>query len=58
MIRSKADAAEWALKRLPEEHRAVPARARAIYLGEHPEEWGDLAPEVGPYARYVVSQIG
>jgi predicted nucleotidyltransferase len=58
MIRSKADAADWALGRLPEEHRAVLARARAIYIGDQQEQWDDLAPEVGPYARYVVSQIG
>ena len=58
MIRSKADAADWALERLPKDHRAVLARARAIYVGDHLEEWDDLAPAVGPYARYVVSQIG
>jgi len=57
MIRSKADAADWALERLPEEHRAVLTRAHAIYVGDQPEQWDDLAPEFGPHVRHVVSQI-
>ena len=32
-IRHKDAAADWALTRLPAEHRAVLARARAVYLG-------------------------
>jgi streptomycin 3"-adenylyltransferase len=56
-IRSKDDAAEWALDRLPEEHRAVLARARAVYLGEEDERWDDLAPRVRPHADYVVAEI-
>ena len=43
-FRSKDAAADWALERLPEEHRAVLARARAIYLGDEPERWDDLRP--------------
>ncbi|MFI6370958.1 aminoglycoside adenylyltransferase family protein [Streptomyces sp. NPDC050546] len=43
-IRSKDAAAEWALDRLPAEHRPVLAHARAIYLGEEAERWDDLAP--------------
>ena len=42
VIRSKDAAADWALRRLPPEHRAVLEHARAIYLGDAPEEWGDL----------------
>jgi streptomycin 3"-adenylyltransferase len=56
-IHSKADAADWALDRLPAEHRSVLVRARAIYVGEQPEQWDDLASEVRPFARYVVSEI-
>jgi streptomycin 3"-adenylyltransferase len=56
-IRSKDDAAAWALARLPEEHRAVLARARAVYLGEEDERWDDLAPRVRPHADYVVAEI-
>jgi streptomycin 3"-adenylyltransferase len=57
-IRPKDVAADWALSRLPEEHRAVLARARAIYLGEEEERWDDLEREVRPHADYVVGQIG
>ena len=41
-FRSKDAAADWALERLPVDHRAVLARARAIYLGDAPERWDDL----------------
>ena len=42
VIRSKDTAADWVLHQLPEEHRLVLARARAIYLGHHPERWDDI----------------
>jgi predicted nucleotidyltransferase len=53
-IRPKDVAADWVLERLPEEHRAVLARARAIYLGEEPERWDDLMPRVRAHADFVV----
>jgi streptomycin 3"-adenylyltransferase len=56
-IRPKDAAAAWALARLPEEHRAVLARARAVYLGEEEERWGDLAARVRPHADAVVAEI-
>ncbi|HEX5823314.1 MAG TPA: aminoglycoside adenylyltransferase family protein, partial [Candidatus Limnocylindrales bacterium] len=56
-IRSKDAAADWAMARLPEEHRAVLRRARAIYLGEEPERWDDLLPRVRPHADHVVRAI-
>ena len=56
-IRAKDDAAAWALERLPEEHRAVLARARTVYLGEEEERWDDLAPRLRPHADYVVAEI-
>jgi streptomycin 3"-adenylyltransferase len=56
-IRAKDAAADWALARLPEEHRAPLARARAIYLGDEEERWDDLAPRVRPHAGYVVAEI-
>ncbi len=56
-IRPKDAAADWALERLPEEHRPVLARARAIYLDEAPERWDDLRPRVRPHADYVVGEI-
>ena len=57
-IGSKDAAADWALARLPEEHRAVLARARAIYLGEEDERWDDLDSRVRPFADHVVREIG
>ena len=56
-IRSKDAAADWVLPRLPEEHRAVLARARAIYLGDEEEQWDDLQPRVRPHIDYVVTEI-
>jgi aminoglycoside adenylyltransferase-like protein len=53
-IRPKDAAAEWVLERLPEEHRAVLARARAIYLAEQPERFADLMPRVRSHVEYVV----
>jgi predicted nucleotidyltransferase len=57
VIRSKDAAADWALDRLPGEHRAVLARARAIYLGDEQERWDDVKAQVRPYADHVVAQI-
>jgi streptomycin 3"-adenylyltransferase len=56
VIRSKTAAADWALVRLPEEHRAVLARARSIYLGETEEHWDDLAP-AHAHAEHVAGEI-
>jgi predicted nucleotidyltransferase len=44
-IRSKDTAAEWALTRLPEEHRAVLAGARAVYLGADPDRRHDVGAQ-------------
>jgi predicted nucleotidyltransferase len=57
VIRSKDSAAAWALARLPEEHRAVLARARAIYRGEEEERWEDIWPRVRPHLDYVAGEI-
>ena len=56
-IRSKAAAADWALDRLPEEHRAVLDRARAIYVGDEKERWDDLQQQARHYADHVVTEI-
>lgn len=56
-IRSKDEAANWALARLPEEHRAVLAHARAAYRGEAPEDWRTLSPRLRPHVDYVVARI-
>lgn len=57
VIRSKDAAAAWALGRLPAEHRAVLAHARAGYLGEEEERWDDLRPRLRPHVDYVVGEI-
>ncbi|MCY7301721.1 MAG: DUF4111 domain-containing protein [Thermoleophilia bacterium] len=56
-IRSKDVAADWVLARLPEEHRLVLARARAIYLGNQEDLWDDVRPQVRHHADYVVTEI-
>jgi streptomycin 3"-adenylyltransferase len=53
-IRPKDAAADWVTKRLPENLRAVLARARAIYLGDAPEGWDDLLPLVPITAEFIV----
>ncbi|MFF9188075.1 aminoglycoside adenylyltransferase family protein [Streptomyces rochei] len=54
-IRSKDAAADWALARLPAEHREPLARARAVYLGhERDERWDD---GVRPCAGHMVRAI-
>jgi hypothetical protein len=51
-------AATWALARLPEEHRPVLERARAVFRGDADEEpWNDVFPQVRAYAAHVVSEI-
>jgi predicted nucleotidyltransferase len=56
-IRSKDAAADWALARLPGEHRAVLARARAIYLGDEDDAWENLHPRVRPHVDHVIGEI-
>ena len=57
VIRSKDAAADWVLARLPEEHRLVLARARAIYLGQQPEGWDDLRDRLDAHVEYIVAEI-
>jgi streptomycin 3"-adenylyltransferase len=56
-IRSKDAAASWVLARIPEEHRPVPAHARAAYLGEATEDWRGLLARVRPHVDCVVERI-
>jgi len=56
-IRSKDAAADFVLARLPREHRAVLARARAAYLGDEDERWDDLHDEVHAFAEHVLRSI-
>jgi predicted nucleotidyltransferase len=57
VIQSKDAAADWMVHRLPDEHRAVVQRARAIYLGDQPEHWDDLDDRVVPCADHLVAEI-
>ena len=57
VIRSKDGAADWALPRLPPEHRPVLEHAKAIYLGDAPEEWAGLAPRIRPHVDHVLGEI-
>src|SRR5688500_6025721 len=55
-IRSKDDAADWALSRLPDEHRPILARARDLYCtGGYGDPWDDAAVRV--LAEHLVSEI-
>ncbi|MGW1609082.1 DUF4111 domain-containing protein [Streptomyces sp. NPDC002285] len=57
-IRSKDAAADWALARLPAEHRPVLAHARAVHLGDEEECCGDdVHPGVRPCADHLVRAI-
>jgi streptomycin 3"-adenylyltransferase len=55
-IRSKDDAADWALSRLPEEHRPMLARARDLYRsGGYGDPWDEGA--VRALAEHLVTHI-
>ena len=54
---SKDEAAAWALEKLPEEHKPVLERARAIYLSGSEDRWDDLPEDIRRYAEYVVAEI-
>lgn len=57
-IRSKDAAADWALERLPDQHRTVLARARAGYLGREHESWPPaLLAEAAAHVDYVIRKI-
>lgn len=57
-FRSKDGAADWAITRLPPEHRAVLRRARWLYVrGIATEDWGDLLPRVRPFVEHVIREI-
>jgi predicted nucleotidyltransferase len=57
-IHSKDAAADWVMSRLPEEHRPVLARARAVYLGDEVDQWGDLQGRARLHVEYVLRVIG
>ena len=56
-IRSKPDAANWAIDRLPEQYRSVIKRALAICKGEEKEVWDDVRELIQPCANIIIGQI-
>ena len=56
-VRSKDEAANWALPRLPQHLRPVLARARAIYLGDEVDRWDDLQSEITEYVQWVLEEV-
>jgi streptomycin 3"-adenylyltransferase len=56
-IRPKDLAADWALERLPAEHRRSLAHARAIYLGMEDARWEDARSEAQACAEYMVGEM-
>jgi predicted nucleotidyltransferase len=56
-VHSKDSAAAWALPQLPEEHRPVLERGRAIYRGNAEDSWGEMLPQVRAYADYLLARI-
>jgi len=56
---SKDGAADWAIPRLPTEHRETLAHARSLYVqGVAAEAWGNLMPRVRPLVDWMVGEIG
>lgn len=56
-IRSKPDAADWVIARLPETHRTVIKRAKSICIGKEDEFWEDLKELLKPCADLMLEQI-
>jgi predicted nucleotidyltransferase len=55
-ILPKDQAADWAIERLPAEHRPVLIRARGVYLGEAEDRWEDVGA-VHAHAAHVLGEI-
>jgi predicted nucleotidyltransferase len=56
-IVAKDAAAAWLLPQLPNVHREVLRRARAIYVGDEEERWEDLGAAVTAYGAYAAEEI-
>jgi streptomycin 3"-adenylyltransferase len=56
-IEAKDTAADWALARLPPEHRVVLTRARSVYVGDAADTWQDLRGRLARDAAVVVREI-
>lgn len=56
-IRSKPDAADWAIERLPEIHQVVMKRAKSICIGDENEYWEDIKASLEPCADWLLQKI-
>lgn len=56
-IRSKPDAASWAIHRLPKDYHPVMKRAKAICIGDENEYWSDVETLIRPCAQFLINQI-
>ncbi|HEN5528815.1 Streptomycin 3''-adenylyltransferase [Legionella moravica] len=56
-IRSKPDAADWVIVRLPETHKAVMNRAKEICIGKKEECWEDIKESLKPCADLMLQNI-
>lgn len=57
LIRSKDEAAAWAVERLPMSLQGVLIRARELYLEGSDIDWTEALPDAIVYAEYVVGKI-
>jgi streptomycin 3"-adenylyltransferase len=56
-IRSKDEAADWTLQRLPDEHRSILALARDAYLGRVEDDWPPRMPAAREAAAALTAEI-
>lgn len=56
-IRSKSDAADWAIHHIPKENQCVMQRAKAICIGLENEHWDDVWLFIKPCAEFMIEQI-
>ncbi|QQG41281.1 MAG: DUF4111 domain-containing protein [Candidatus Woesebacteria bacterium] len=56
-IRSKSDAASWAVDKLPVEYKPVLEKAKSVLLGKEEENWEDIKDIIRPCANFIIDQI-
>jgi streptomycin 3"-adenylyltransferase len=56
-IRTKDQAADWAIPRLPDEHRSILALARDGYLGRTGDDWRPILPAARELAVAMAAEI-
>ena len=57
LIYSKPDAAQWVIENLPDEHKPIMEKAKAICLGEEVESWGGQLEAAKGCADYMIEKI-